>query len=168
MILSPRWRKFLLMLHLTTSVGLAGAVAGFLAMAVTGLTTGDAALAGAVYPAMSVMTWTVILPLAVASLIIGVIQSLGTPWGLVRYYWVIVKLVLTVIALGVLMLQLEGIDLVAKAALMGQLDAAPGPRFSMVLHGAGGLTVLLDASLLAIYKPRGTTGHGARAIAAGR
>ena len=168
MILPPPWRKLVLWTHVTTSVGFAGAVAGFLALAIAGLSTSDPALAGAVYPAMSVMTWTVILPLAASSLIVGIVQSVGTPWGLVRYYWVIVKLVLTAIACVILLLQLDAIDLLARMALAGQLSALPGPRFSMVLHSAGGLVVLLAAIGLSIYKPRGMTGYGARAIAAGR
>ena len=168
MTFSAPWRKLMLLLHVTTSVGFPGAVAGFLVLAITGLSTSDAFIAAAVYPAMSIMTWVAILPLAVASLLIGIVQSLGTPWGLFRYYWVIVKLALTIIALAVLLLQLDGIDLLARVAPAGQVADYPGPRFSMVLHGAAGLVVLLAAIVLSIYKPRGTTGYGARAIAAGR
>jgi hypothetical protein len=168
MTLSPRWRKLMLLLHVTTSVGFPGAVAGFLALAIVGVTTSDAALATAVYPAMNLVTWLVILPLAIASTVIGIIQSLGTPWGVVRYYWVIVKLVLTIIVLVVLLLQLDGIELASRAALSGDLGVNSGIRVSMVLHAAGGLAVLLFVTALSIYKPRGMTRYGARAIAGDR
>jgi hypothetical protein len=168
MTFSAPWRKLMLLLHVATSVGFPGAVAGFLSLAIAGLTTSDPAIAAAVYPAMGIVTSMVILPLAVASLLIGVVQSLGTPWGLFRYYWVIVKLALTVIVLVVLLLQLEGIELASRAALAGEIDAMPGLRVSMVLHGAGGLAVLLAVTVLSIYKPRGMTALGVRAIAAGR
>jgi hypothetical protein len=168
MTLSPRWRKLMLLLHVTTAVGFPGAVAGFLALAVVGVTTSDAALATAVYLAMNLVTRFVILPLAVASTVIGIIQSLGTPWGVVRYYWVIVKLVLTIIVLVVLLLQLDGIELASRAALSGDLGVNSGLRVSMVLHGAGGLAVLFFVTALSIYKPRGMTRYGARAIAGDR
>lgn len=167
MTMTAPWRKLVLVLHVTSSVGFTGAVAGFLALAIAGLAdTGPLALA--VYPAMQVITWYVIVPLAASSLLVGIIQSLGTPWGLVRYYWVIIKLALTLLALAVLMLQTQSIDMLAEAALQGTLAEHIGARFSMVLHGTGGILVLLTATVLSIYKPRGITGYGARAIAADR
>lgn len=167
MTMTPQWRKLVLVLHVTSSVGFTGAVAGFLALAIVGLAdTGPLALA--VYPAMQVITWWVIVPLAASSLLVGIVQSLGTPWGLARYYWVIIKLALTLVALAVLILQTQSIDMLAEAALQGTLAEHAGARFSMVLHGAGGIVVLLTATVLSVYKPRGITGYGARAIAADR
>lgn len=163
MTLSAQWRKLVLFLHVTSSVGFAGGVAAFLALAVTGATTPDSALAEGAYIAMRVVTWDVVLPLALASLIIGVVQSLGTPWGLFRYYWVIIKLALTLVAIAVLMLQTQTVDALSAAARAGDLASYSGARFSMVLHGGGGLAVLLVATILSIYKPRGLTSYGARA-----
>lgn len=165
MTLTPRWRKLVLLLHITTSVGFMGGVAGFLALAVAGLTSGTSPVALAVYPAMHIVTWDVIVPLAVASVVIGVIQSLGTPWGLFRYYWVIIKLALSLVALGVLMLQTQTVDMLATMALGGDLDGMMGAQFSMVLHGTGGLLVLLAANVLSVYKPRGVTRYGAARMA---
>ncbi|MEO7222145.1 MAG: hypothetical protein ABIY37_06700 [Devosia sp.] len=167
MTLTAPWRKLVLVLHVTSSVGFTGAVAGFLALGIVGLTS-TGPLAAAVYPAMQVITWYVIVPLAASSLLIGIIQSLGTPWGLVRYYWVIIKLALTFLALAVLMLQTQSIDMLAQAALQGTLGDYASARFSMVLHGSGGIVVLLTATVLSVYKPRGMTEYGARAIVADR
>lgn len=163
MSLPPRWRKLVLVLHVTSSLGFAGAVAAFLAMAVTGATARPE-LAYAVYQAMPVVTWQVIVPLAFATLLIGVVQSLGTPWGLFRYYWVIVKLILTIIAVAVLMLQTDSIDALALAASGGNLEGYDGARFSMMLHASGGAVVLLIATVLSVYKPRGLTRYGAAAL----
>ena len=163
MSFSPAWRKLVLVLHVTTSLGFLGAVASFLALAVTGMTA-EPAVAAAVYQAMQPITWYVIVPLAFATLIIGIVQSLGTPWGLLRYYWVIVKLVLTMIAVLVLMLRTPTIDSLAAAARAGDLTGFAGARFSMLLHSTGGLLVLLAATVLSVYKPRGLTTHGARAF----
>lgn len=141
-----------------------GTVAAFLALAVTGAVTSDTALAGGAYLAMQVVTWDVVVPLAFATLIIGTVQSVGTPWGLFRYYWVIVKLVLTLVAVAVLLLQTPTVDALSAAARSGELASYGGARFSMVLHGAGGLIVLITANVLSVYKPRGLTPHGARVL----
>jgi hypothetical protein len=156
MTLTPPWRKLVLLLHVTSSVGFLGAVAAFLALAVTGA-IGEPALALAAYRSMRVITWQVIVPLALATLLIGIVQSLATPWGLFRYYWVIVKLVLTLIAVAVLMLQTQTVDALSKAAGAGDLSGLSAAQFSMTLHGAGGLIVLAIANVLSIYKPKGVT-----------
>lgn len=164
MTLSAPWRKLILVLHISSSVGFMGAVAAFLALAITGAGTTDTALAAGAYLAMPLVTWNVIVPLAFASLLIGVIQSLGTPWGLLRHYWVIIKLALTIVAVAVLMLQTEMVDALSAAARLGQLAEYGGARFSMMLHGTGGLIVLAVANVLSVYKPRGLTSYGAKAL----
>jgi hypothetical protein len=161
-MLPSAWRKLLLVIHVVTSVGFIGAVAGFLALAITGATTTDQAIMRGVYISMAVLTWDVVVPLAVASLVIGILQSLGTPWGLFRYYWIIIKLVLTVLAAVVLMLQTQTINALAGAALAGNVAQFSEARLSMIVHGTGGLLVLLVATVLSVYKPRGMTNYGAR------
>ncbi|TIM70677.1 MAG: hypothetical protein E5Y52_01500 [Mesorhizobium sp.] len=156
-------RKLVLLLHVISSVGFLGAVATFLALAILGL-SGDAEAQRSAYMVMPALTWGVIVPLAATTLTVGVVQSLGTPWGLFRSYWVIVKLVLTVIALIVLLIQTSTISQLASAAADGTLAAATGGRFAMVLHAAGGAVVLVIATILSIFKPRGMTRYGVRAV----
>jgi hypothetical protein len=79
----------------TSSVGSLGAIAVFLAFAVAGLVSEDDQFVRAAYIANELMGWYVILPLLLAALLIGVAQSLATPWGLLRHYWVLAKLLLT-------------------------------------------------------------------------
>jgi hypothetical protein len=79
-------RKLALTAHVITSVGWLGAVAVFLVLAVAGLTSGAPATARAAYVAMEATTRLVIVPLCLASLLTGILQSLGTPWGLFRHY----------------------------------------------------------------------------------
>lgn len=160
------WRRLALFLHVVTSVGFVGAVAAFLALAIAGATAADGATLGASYLAMDVITARVILPLAAATLVVGIVQSLGTPWGLFRYYWIVVKLVLTIIAIVVLLLQVGTIELLAAEAIAGDLANLAGARVSMLLHSAGGVVVLLAATLLSIYKPRGLTPYGLQKLSA--
>jgi len=165
LVASPSWRKTVLLLHVLTSVGFIGAVAGFLALAITGAETGNLQLMRAVYVSCGIVTWDVIVPLAWASLLIGIIQSLVTPWGLIRYYWVLIKLVLTIVAVAVIMLQTSNIGMVAGMALGGQMDGLAGPRAGMILHGTGGVIVLIVITILSVYKPRGLTPWAAAARA---
>jgi hypothetical protein len=162
MIMKSRWRKFMLTTHVVTSVGLLGAVATFLLLAVAGLASPDAGMVHAAYPAMALIAWVIIVPLALAALLIGIIESLGTKWGLVRHYWLVVKLVLTVVAIVVLLLQMSTVTYLGHAASSGTVTGAEfsGPRMAMVLHSAGGLLVLLIPMALSVYKPRGRTKWG--------
>ncbi len=87
MTMAPRVRRFALTAHVTFSVGWLGAVARSLALAVAGLTSQDAQTVRAAYLALELTGWFVLVPLAGASLLTGIIQSLGTKWGLFRHYW---------------------------------------------------------------------------------
>lgn len=150
-------RKALLTVHIVSSVGMLGAVAAFLVLAVVGLGAKNAA----VYSAMDLVTGYAVVPLAWASLLIGILQSLATPWGLFRHYWILIKLALTTLALAVLLLQVGPIRLLAELppeTLLGEQWTST--RFSTVLHAGGGLAVLLLATVLSVYKPRGLTRYG--------
>ena len=164
MTLGPGLRKLVLTAHVACSVGWLGAVAGFLALAVAGLTSQDRRTVAAVYPAMELLTLYVIVPLSLASLLTGLIQSLGTAWGLFRHYWVLVKLLLVCVATVVLLFQLGPIGYLADAAqgAASPIEDLRELRLSMALHAAGGLLVLLMTTILSVYKPRGLTRYGQR------
>lgn len=160
--MSPGGRKLALTVHVTTSVGWLGAVAAFLALAIAGLTSRDAQTVRAAYLAMALTTRCVIVPLSLAALVSGVVQSLGTSWGLVRHYWVLIKLLLTSIATAVLLVKTPHISTVARVAAATTLSGADlrGLRSELVVHSAGGLLVLLVIAALSVYKPKGLTRFG--------
>lgn len=158
-MLGPPTRKLVLAVHLVATLGWAGALAVFLALSIMGLQSADTLSVRAAYVAMAPTTWYVILPLSIASVVTGLIQAFGTPWGFARHYWVIAKVLLTAIAAGVLLLKLGPIgDLAAEAGRRGfEPGDLRGPRISMLVHAAGGLAILLAAAVLAVYKPAGIT-----------
>ena len=164
MTMRPRLRKFALTAHVTSSVGWLGAVAGFLAPAVAGLTSQDAQMVRAAYLAMDLTTWFVIVPLSLASLLTGLVQSLGTTWGLFRHYWVLAKLLLTILATVALLLHTQPISYMASAASVTTLSSADlrGLRIQLVVDAGAALLVLLVATTLAVYKPPGMTPYGRR------
>lgn len=156
MTMRPRLRKFVLTAHVTTSVGWLGAVVAYIALDVTAVAGQDVQTVRAAYVAMDLTVRYIIVPLALASVVIGVINALGTPWGLFRYYWVLMKLLLTFVAATVLLLETQTISYLAeKAATGGDPRDLPGT----LPHSIGGLVVLLVITVLSVYKPRGVTPH---------
>ena len=162
--MAPRLRKFVLTLHIASSVSLLGAIAAFLVLGITGLTSQDAQMVRAAYLAMQPIARFVVVPLTIASLLTGLIQSLGTAWGLFRHYWVLVKLLLTVFAATVLLLKMELIDYAARLAAETTLPRADlrEAGIQLALHAAGGLSVLLVPTILSVFKPPGLTRYGWR------
>ena len=158
--MTPRMRKLALTAHVTSSVGWLGAVASFFALAIAGFLNQSTQTACAAYIAMKEITWAVIVPFCCASFLTGIVGSLGTPWGLFRHYWVVAKLVLTALATVVLMAHTRPVGALAYAAAHGGLEAVGSIRTQLLLDSAGALLVLLMATILAIYKPRGLTRYG--------
>jgi hypothetical protein len=158
--LSPAWRKIALSAHVTSSVGWFGSVVAFFALAVIGL-RGDAGdgLIRSAYIAMEAVGWFVIVPFSLASLITGIVQSLGTQWGLFRHYWVLAKLLITVGASVLLLVHMRVVNTVAEAASSGALhiDHLRDPRMQLVADAGAATVVLLVAILLSIFKPQGRT-----------
>lgn len=164
MLMTPRIRKFALTTHVTASVGWLGAVAAFLALSIAGLTSQDAQMVRAAYLSIDLVTWAVIVPLCFAALLTGLIQSLGTTWGVFRHYWVVAKLALTIVATIILLLHTQPIGAVAAVAaemLMTSADVRE-LRIQLVADAGAALFALLVATGLSVYKPWGMTGYGRR------
>lgn len=162
MIMPPRLRKFALTAHVTTSVGWLGAVAGYIALAFIGLTSQDAQTVRGAYLVMEPAAWLVLAPFAFASLLTGIVQSLGTQRGLFRHYWVLAKLLITVFATIVLLIYMETFSVMATVAADPSADLGMVRNASPMLHAVLALLLLLVATVLAVYKPRGTTRYGQR------
>lgn len=163
MTMSPGLRKFALTVHITSSVGWIGAVAAYLTLDVNVATSQDVQTLRGTFLAMELIVSWAIVPLALASLLTGIIQSLGTQWGLFRHYWVLISLLLTIIATLVLLSETQQIsrmaDIAADATTSNDmLHALP----NTLVHSVGGTVVLLLITVLNIYKPRGLTPYGWR------
>ena len=160
--MSPRLRKAALTAHVVASVGWLGAVAAVLALAIAGLVTDDAQTVRAVYLAMDLMGWSVLVPLALASLLTGLVQALGTKWGLFRHYWVLFKLLINVFATVVLLMYMQTFRSMAQVAADPSADLGLVRTASPPAHAGLALLLLLAATVLAVYKPRGMTRYGQR------
>lgn len=163
--MKPALRKLALTAHVTSSVGWLGAVAAFLALAIVGLRSVDNDTARSLYPTLELMGWYVIVPFSAASLVTGLIQSLGTQWGVFRHYWVVAKLLITVGASLLLILHMQLVRGAAAAAGTGTLGGEP--RMRLVADAGAAVVVLVIAVALSVYKPQGMTPFGLRADSAG-
>lgn len=157
----PGVRKWALVAHILSSVGWLGSVVTFLALAVAGLTVPDPGTARAAYLVMELIGWAVLVPFSLASLLTGLVQSLGTTWGLVQHYWVLVKLLITVVATAILLMYVPSLGALARiAAEPGRLDLLRSP--SPVIHAGAAVVLLLLATVLSVLKPAGRTRVGLR------
>jgi hypothetical protein len=164
MTLTPGVRKFVRTAHVIFSVGWLGSVAGFLALAIVGLTSSDAQTVRSVYIAMGLTTRFVIVPLSFVPLLLtGPILSLGTPWGLFRHYWILAKLLINFLSTVILLVHVQPINYMWHVASEGTISSADrGAQVQLVVAAAAGLLALLVATALAVYKPRGMTQYGWR------
>lgn len=164
MTLTPGVRKFVLTAHITSSVGWLGAVVSFLALAIVGLTRSEEQTVRAAYVAMELVVWIAIVPLAIASLVTGLVQSLGTTWGLFRHYWIITKFVITIVASLLLLVHTRPIAILAGGARETAMVIGNyrGLQLQLVGDAVAAIALLLAATVLSVYKPWGLTAYGRR------
>jgi hypothetical protein len=150
--LPPPLRKLLLVVHLVGALGLLGTDLTVLLLSTAGATGTESRT---VYPAAHLIGVTLLVPLALVALGTGLLQGLLTPWGLVRHWWVTLKLGLTVagtvLALRVLT---PALDAAAHAALTGELLSSRD-RWLLVRDSGAASVVLVITVLLSVYKPFG-------------
>ncbi|HWC32320.1 MAG TPA: hypothetical protein VG709_04255 [Actinomycetota bacterium] len=154
-------RKLALTVHLTVSVGWIGAAVAYLALGISAATTESPPTIRAAWTAMEVTGRYVIVPLAVASVLTGLVMALGTRWGLFRHYWVLISFTLAVVAAVVVLLHMPTVSSVADA-VRGSADPELAGFGGDLLHPALGLVVLLVVQVLNLYKPAGMTRYGRR------
>jgi hypothetical protein len=162
--MGPGLRRFILSLHIIFAVGWLGAVACFLVLAIVGASGQDESMIRSAYVSMGLITRFMIVPLSFAPLLTGPILSLGTPWGLFRHYWILAKLLLTVVSTLIMQLHVQPINLLADASVKATVLPANlhDMQVQMVIASALALLVLIVETALAVYKPRGLTPYGWR------
>jgi hypothetical protein len=159
----PGLRKLWLAAHLSCSVGWLGAVAAYLTLDVTVAITDDAQMLRAAWVAMGLVVSWAIVPLAFASLVTGIVMSLGTRWGLFRHWWVVISLSLTIAAALVLLSEAGVISHAAAIAADPTTSDVELRGLAPTLpHSVGGLAVLLIIQVMNVYKPQGLTPYGWR------
>ncbi|MFE4174287.1 DUF2269 domain-containing protein [Streptomyces sp. NPDC056909] len=147
-------RRALLVIHVATSVGWLGLTLGLLTLGVTAFVTNDPATTRTAYQAMKILVDWPVIPVALLALISGLVLSLGTPWGLVRYWWVWIKFWLTLITFGATVFALRPV--IHEAAATGIPDS------SLVAAPSVATSAYLLMTAISVLKPWGLTRHGRR------
>lgn len=164
MPLTPHLRKAALTTHITVSVGWLGAVVAFLALSLVGVTSQHAETVRSVYLCMDLLGRFVIVPASLLALASGLLQSLGTEWGVFRYTWVVVKLVVTIGAVLLLVLhQFVGVADAARRVSETTPGVLPdigrlGPQ--LVKDAALATVALAGLTTISVFKPWGRTAFG--------
>ncbi len=152
------------------SVGWLGAVFAKIVLGLGAMAAHAPDAAAALYLSMNAVN-VAYPPLAIGTIVSGVLLSLGTKWGLVQHYWVATKLVLTV---GVIATAVQLTDRLAQRALAAPSGLAAGVDMRVDLTAAvtpllylavAHLLMLGAATVLSIYKPWGKTWWGRRQTA---
>ena len=166
----PTLRKISVTAHITFSIGWLGAVAAFLAISIAGLTSHDPELVRGAYLSMDLISRFVIIPMCFGALATGLIEAFGTQWGLFRYYWVVLKFGLTILATVLLLMhQFKAIALAAKHVSVATATQLSTPDFTslkieLVQKSALAIVLLLAITILGVFKPWGLTSYGLRKL----
>ncbi|HJU08351.1 hypothetical protein [Dyella sp.] len=166
--MTPKIRKFLLTTHIACTVGWLGAVAAFLALSIAALTSREPEVMRGNYVAMDQISRFVVSPLSFGALATGLLQALGSAWGLFRYYWITAKFGLAIVATAALLMhQFKVVGVAAKEAAGTNAPLLTGAmldplKIELVRAPAIAIAVLLTILALAVYKPWGLTTHGRR------
>ena len=164
--MSRRRRKLVLTLHVGTSVGWLGAAIAMTVLLVAGLVTRNPALRHSAFTFMHVYDLAVMIPLGYLALITGALLSVGTNWGLLKHWWIVTKLVLTVAVLvfaGVFTSGwvLEGVARTAEDPMadLGVLAA------QLVANVVAFNVVFWTNTTISVFKPWGPTPRGQHKLA---
>ena len=160
-VLPRGWRRTLLALHVLCGVGWMGLDLGLVVLLAAGAGSDSGPTAAAAYTAARLVIPVVVPALALGMLVTGVLLGWGTPWGLLRWTWVLVKLVIGLVLTALVLLLLVPNALGIPADLTGTADevrAAVGSGGSDLLPPPIVSFVALAVSLvLSIWKPWGRT-----------
>lgn len=146
------------MLHILCGVSWIGADIVLFILLYMGLTTDDGATAAACYKAVSVFVPVAVPPLALGMLATGLLLGWGTKWGVLRYWWVVVKLTLAVIMVVLVFTSLvPGVNELADADATMTADAMRDSLGSatdqMLFPPVVSFLMLGTAAVLSVFKP---------------
>jgi hypothetical protein len=125
-------------------------------------TTSSATEAISGYTAVSLIVPIALPPLCLGMLGTGLLLGWGTPWGLVRHWWVFIKLllsiVMTVLVFVVLVPTMQSMPAIANYSTADAVRKSLGPlTIQLMFPPAVSFGLLGVATVLSIFKPRGLT-----------
>ncbi|MGI5167970.1 hypothetical protein ACQEU3_26830 [Spirillospora sp. CA-253888] len=155
--LSRGWRKATLIVHIIAAGAWIGIDVIVAVLVVTGRFGASEEVRGLAYRSLATFVVWPMLISALLSLATGLLLGLGTRWGLLRYWWVAVKLVLNLVLCVLIVLALQpGMEEVGEyGRALGAGAAEPREVSDLFYPPAVSLTALTIATVLAVAKPWG-------------
>lgn len=156
--LSRPARRATLVVHVIAAAGWLGLTLGLLALASAAITTDSASVTEAAARSMKIFADWLVLPLALLTLLSGLLLSLGTPWGLARHRWVYTKFWLTLATTAASAFALRpGInDTVATVSAGAPVTDPTG----LIAGPIVSLSAYLFMTVISVLKPWGLTRRG--------
>jgi hypothetical protein len=156
-------RQALVAFHAVTSAAWLGVAVMFVALSGLALSAANVRDAQTIYETMAFFDQTMLPMATMAATTSGFALGVTTQWGIVRHWWVLIKVVLSFAVLGIAFGFLH--DALERAAAEAADLAAVGGAVADVTSSGqvvlGGfmlaLVSLVGAMLLSLYKPRGMT-----------
>lgn len=151
-LLPPRWRKLLLVVHIVATVSVLGVDLMLLAL---GMSSVGGAEPRTIYPIAHLAAAWLVAPLAVASLGTGLLLAILTPWGVFRYWWVVIKLAITAALTAAVLLVLVP-RLGATASAVTEVTphlVSNAERMILMIAPAVASSLLIVNVALAVFKP---------------
>ena len=162
-LMSPPVRKTVLCLHVMMSVSWLGIDFAMLTLGITGLTSSNLETMRESYVTMNRFGQILVMPAGLGAVLTGLLLGLCTPWGLFRYSWVTVKLVIGLVALTLAVFALP-IQLHHAASQVTGPDASTDIGFvanTLVIAPSIALMLYTSNLVLSIFKPWGRISRGA-------
>lgn len=159
--LSRPWRRTVLAVHVLCGAGWMGLDLGLMVLVVTGASSGSGPTVAAAYTAVRLVVPIVVPVLATGMLLTGLLLGWGTKWGLLKWTWVSVKLliglVLTVLVFALLLPGALSIPPELGGAAAEVRDAVGGAARDLLFPPVVSFAALGVALVLSIWKPWGRT-----------
>jgi hypothetical protein len=155
--LGARVRRSVLVVHLASAGAWLGIDVVMAVLVFTALGSDDDRTKALSFRALELVAVGPLLAAGLVCLLSGVLLGLGSRYGLVRYWWVAVKLVLNLVLTGLVLVSLAP-QVADAAARARQFDAgvpAPLGVGDLIFPPIVSPTALLLAMVLAVFKPWG-------------
>jgi hypothetical protein len=160
--LRGRARKTVLVAHILSVGTWVGVDVLVAVLVLAGWFSGDTAVRAAAYQALGTFVVWPMLTAGLASLVTGVVLGLGSRYGLVRYWWVAVKLALNVVlcTLIVVLLRPELGEVAEYGRAVAAGTAGDQDLSTLFFPPAVSLAALTLATVLSVAKPWGRLRRG--------
>jgi uncharacterized membrane protein len=155
--LGPRTRRAVLVAHIASAGAWLGVDVAMAVLIVTAMTTHDVATQVFTLQALELVAIWPLLTCGVVCLLSGVALGLGSKWGVLRYWWVAVKLVLNLVLTGLVLvsLQFEVTEQADRARRLAAGEAVAFDLDNLIYPPTVSPTLLLVAITLSVVKPWG-------------